>query len=97
MLLEFFPLGKSPLKPSGNGMRVLRGMACGSLENLGEAEGDTSVFHGSGGPTLAFTCGSEGRRQGMEKEAHSRMEIKANEKEIKTTEHFLIHKVQIFS
>ena len=45
MLLEFFPLGKSPLKPSGNGTRVLRGMACGSLENLGEAEGDTSVFH----------------------------------------------------
>ena len=97
MLLEFFPLGKSALKLSGNGMRVLRGMACGSLENLGEAEGYTSLFHGSGGPTLAFTCGSEGRRQGLEKEAHFRVEIKANEKQIKTTEHFLNHKVRIFS
>lgn len=97
MLLECFPLGKSPLKLSGNGMSVPRGMACGSLENLGEAEGYTSVVHGSGGPTLAFTCGSKRRRQDLEKEAHSRMEMKANEKEIKTTEHFLICKVQIFS
>lgn len=97
MLLEFFRLGKSPLKLSGNGIRVLRDVVCGSSENLGEAEGCTSVVRGSGGPTLAFTCGSKGRRQDLEKEAHSRMEIKANEKEIITTEHFLIRKVQIFS
>ena len=59
-----------------------------------EAEGNTSLFHGSGGPMLAFSHGSKRRRQELEREAHSRMEIK---QEMKATEHFLTHKVQIFS
>lgn len=96
MLLEF-PLGKSALKLSGNGMRVLRGMACGSLENLGRLRDILLCSMAQEDPQLPSPVALKEEDKAWRKKLTLEWRLKLMRRKLKLLNIFLNHKVRIFS